>query len=230
VNNVAKSTSPEPARRRYRSELRVAQARDTRRRIVRAAAELFQQRGYTATTMPAIAELAGVSVVSVQATGPKGALLLAALEMVSTGAEGFDSVLETEAIGEIIHRSTSAAEMVRRTASFAAASNARTVRLWLALDRAADEDAGVAAAYRQLLTTMRADTRAAVQILRTRGRMRTDRTPDELADVLWALVLPDLYHRFVVQAGWSPARYEEWLTRTLQDELLADTTEHQEEA
>lgn len=210
-------------RRRYRSDLRAAQARDTRRRIVRAAAELFRARGYHDTTLPAIAELAGVSVMSVQANGPKGALLLAALEMVSTGSEGFDSVLDTPAVDEILDPNVSAADMLRRTAVFAAASNERTVTLWLAMDRAADEDAGVADAYRQLVSRMRADTRSAVTLLANRGQLRADRTPDELADVLWALVLPDLYHRLVVQAGWSADRYTQWLTAALQDELLTDT-------
>jgi AcrR family transcriptional regulator len=47
--------------RSYSSALRADQARQTRRRIVDAAAELFAERDYTGTTIDAIAAAAGVS-------------------------------------------------------------------------------------------------------------------------------------------------------------------------
>src|SRR5690242_10854927 len=50
-----------PVKKPYTSTLRAAQARATRRAIVDAAARLFTQRGYGATTVDAIAEAAGVS-------------------------------------------------------------------------------------------------------------------------------------------------------------------------
>ena len=49
----------QPVKKPYNSALRAAQARATRRAIVDAAARLFTERGYTATTMEAIAEAAG---------------------------------------------------------------------------------------------------------------------------------------------------------------------------
>src|SRR5437667_10340968 len=50
-----------PVKKPYNSALRAAQARATRRAIVDAAARLFTERGYGATTIDAIAEAAGVS-------------------------------------------------------------------------------------------------------------------------------------------------------------------------
>ena len=47
--------------RSYTSQLRADQAIQTRRRIVDAAAELFAERGYAATTIDAVAAAAGVS-------------------------------------------------------------------------------------------------------------------------------------------------------------------------
>ena len=47
--------------RSYSSPLRADQARQTRKRIVDAAAELFAERGYTGTTVDAVAAAAGVS-------------------------------------------------------------------------------------------------------------------------------------------------------------------------
>src|SRR4051812_19673941 len=48
-------------KRDYRSKLRAAQARETRRPIVGAAARRYVQVGYGATTIDAVAEAAGVS-------------------------------------------------------------------------------------------------------------------------------------------------------------------------
>ena len=51
----------EARKRVYRSELREEQARVTRRRVVDAAADLFTERGFAATTIDAVADAAGVS-------------------------------------------------------------------------------------------------------------------------------------------------------------------------
>ena len=65
-------------RRSYASPLRAAQAAQTRQRILDSAVRLFAEGGYSATTLPDIAAEAEVSVETIQAHGPKRALLLAA--------------------------------------------------------------------------------------------------------------------------------------------------------
>ena len=65
----------------YRSDLRLRQAEETRRNIIDAAAELFSELGYSGTTLAKIAKRAGVSVETVQKTGPKAALIRAAVEV-----------------------------------------------------------------------------------------------------------------------------------------------------
>src|SRR3954470_21664374 len=70
----------DPARRRYRSQLREERAADTRRRITRAAGELFAAHGFAGTTVAGIAGRAGVSEATVYATfGTKGAIVGALL-------------------------------------------------------------------------------------------------------------------------------------------------------
>ena len=73
-------------KRRYASEKREAQARETRRAILAAALELFTANGYTATTIQAIAEDAGVAVQTVYAVfGNKRELLRQLIESTITG-------------------------------------------------------------------------------------------------------------------------------------------------
>src|SRR4030095_14031008 len=43
----------------------------------------------------------------------------------------------------------------------------------------------------------------------------------DAADVIHALLSPELYRLLVVDRGWSPAKYEEWLTGLLVGQLLA---------
>ena len=73
-------------KRDYRSELRTAQARETRRSIVSAASRLLVENGYGATTIDAIADAAGVSRKTVfTAVGGKLELLKTALDWAVAG-------------------------------------------------------------------------------------------------------------------------------------------------
>ena len=73
-------------RRRYDSRRRQEQAAQTRRDIVAAAGALFRERGYRATSMPAIAAAAGVVVETVyRAFGSKAGLFRAVIEGVLAG-------------------------------------------------------------------------------------------------------------------------------------------------
>src|SRR3954471_20894515 len=77
-----------PARRHYRSQLREERAADTRRRITRAAGELFAAHGFAGTTVAGIAERAGVSEATVYATfGTKGAIVRALLSEMEQQAD-----------------------------------------------------------------------------------------------------------------------------------------------
>jgi hypothetical protein len=42
----------------------------------------------------------------------------------------------------------------------------------------------------------------------------------EAADIIHALMSPEVYGLLVVDRGWSAERYERWLTGTLVDQLL----------
>src|SRR5918996_553496 len=70
---------PEPVKRRYDSSRRQAQAAATRSDILDAAQRLFEERGYAATTMEAIAAGAGVALKTVYVAFESKSGLLRAL-------------------------------------------------------------------------------------------------------------------------------------------------------
>src|SRR5882672_6966469 len=81
---MATTTSPSP--RRYRSDRRTAQARETRVRVLAAATAVFLRRGFSAATIREIAAAAAVSVATVESLlGTKARLLKAAIDVAIAG-------------------------------------------------------------------------------------------------------------------------------------------------
>src|SRR5690349_24448195 len=75
-----------PPKRRYSSSLRARQAADTKAQVLSAAAELFEESGWSGTTVAAIAKRAGVAVETVYSGfGSKKHLLRAVLDFAVVG-------------------------------------------------------------------------------------------------------------------------------------------------
>ena len=53
------------------------------------------------------------------------------------------------------------------------------------------------------------------------GRMRSDLTRDEIADVMWTLNSSEYYALLVIDRGWPPARFTQWLLDAWTRLLLA---------
>jgi len=54
------------------------------------------------------------------------------------------------------------------------------------------------------------------------GALRPGLRERDAADLIHALMSPELYRLLVVDRGWTPQRYQQWLATTLADQLLAD--------
>jgi hypothetical protein len=57
-------------------------------------------------------------------------------------------------------------------------------------------------------------------ILSGSGRLREGTSPTEALDVIWSMFSPDLYIELVFQRGWTPSRYEEWLSAAIINVIL----------
>ncbi|NMO53384.1 TetR/AcrR family transcriptional regulator [Actinoplanes sp. TBRC 11911] len=204
-------TSRQP--RTYHSALRSQQAAQTRERVLDAAAVCFAANGYGRTTLASIAERAGVSVETVQANGPKRALLMASFERVFTGDEGPRPVSETPT-GQQILTEIDLAGFRAALVAFLVAANSRGVRLWRAFEAAADSDKEVMASLQQLWERRRIDVTAAIAALIERGAVISD--PAAAADVLSFLISPEGYEQLVLRAGWSNDTYAHWLDQAIE--------------
>jgi AcrR family transcriptional regulator len=209
--------------RSYSSELRTEQAAETRRRVLLAAAELFQTRGYHGTSRAAIAQAARVSVDTVQATGAKRDLLLHAFEVTAVGEEVSDPLLSAAPEIAAVREATTVDAFLDAAARWTASANARTGRLLRCIRDAAMSDPEVAAVYGPLEERHRRDVDAMVAMAERLGEPVPADGRRALVDELLYVSAPEGHLHFVGECGWSVERYTSWLIARFRS-ALADVS------
>ena len=207
-------------KRDYRSELRAAQAQETRRSIVSAATRLFVEDGYGSTTINAVAEAAGVSRKTVfNAVGGKLDLLKLALDWSVAGDDEAVALSDRAAIRKLMDQ-PDARGVLTGLVALVVAISARVAHLYEALEASASMDPAardlVAESQRRRLD----DAHKVVRHLRDLDALTTHITEQEAVDVVWLAMDPAIFDRLVRLRGWTPGRFEEWLADTLCRQLL----------
>ena len=209
------TTDSDEKKRPYHSRVRPRQAEETRRRILEAARELFESRGYAVTTLESIAEIADVSPKTIAAVfGSKGALLAEVInpEAFSTPVQRL--IEEVRATEDPSRRLSLVAQISRQAYQQVASS--------LELLRTAGAVAPELADLAQQVEARRRQNQARLMAsLREQGVLRPDLSLEEATDVLWALTSYDLYRMLVVEQRWQPERYETWLAQLLVQHILS---------
>jgi TetR/AcrR family transcriptional regulator of autoinduction and epiphytic fitness len=215
------TNQPRTVKRRYASPRRAAQSRATRRVIVDAAARLFAERGYVATSFDAIAEAAEVGRATVFAHFPaKAALLKTAYDVTLVGDDEPIPLPERpESLAVRAER-----DPHRFLAGYAAIVTGVARRLspiYEAIRGAAHADPEAAAVWRQIGAERRIGGANIVASIVDRGAFRPDADSERAADLVFALADPGLYHLLVRERGWPHDIYTAWLAATLRRELVA---------
>ena len=209
-----------PVKKPYRSALREAQARATRRAIVDAAARLFIQRGYGATTVDAIAEAAGVSRKTVfTSVGGKTEALKLAIDWANVGDDEPVPMLERPHV-KAMQNEPDARLILISQARYVRQAAARAAPLHAVVQAAAGLDADIRALAEEVRAQRIRGMRAMARVLADRGALKPELTPDEAADVLWLLMDPGVYHRLVIEQHWDPDRDQDWLADALVSLLI----------
>lgn len=209
---------PAPVKRRYDATRRRQAAARTRAAILDAARELFTERGYTATPMTAIAGQAGVALDTVYASvGRKPEL---ARLLIETAISGTAQAVPAEQ-RDYVRAIQAAPDADTKIAIYAAAVASIAPRLALVLgiiQQAAHAEPELAALWDEIAERRAANMRLFVADLASVTPLRLD--PAEAADIVWATNAAELYQLLVSQRGWSPQRYERFLTDTWRRLLL----------
>jgi AcrR family transcriptional regulator len=207
-------------KRDYRSELRAAQAVQTRRSIVAAATRLFVQHGYGATTIDAVAKAAGVSRKTVfTAVGAKVDLLKIALDWAVAGDDRPVALADRDTLRELLEQSDPTV-LLTGWGRLQAEIGARVAALVQALEVAAGTDGDARVLLAQVQEQRLDGARTIVKRLRKLGALTADLTVQEAVDLAWLATDAALFDRLVRVRGWSASRFGEWLGKNLCRQLL----------
>jgi AcrR family transcriptional regulator len=205
-------------KRPYDTTGRRARAEAARRRVVEAARTLFLADGFIATTVPAVAAAAGVSVETVyKSHGTKARLALAVFHDAIAGPGPEPAELRADRV------SSGEPDPERRLRAFGELAGEVTPRvapLMLLVRDAAATDGEAASVWEQMLDERLARMAGHARRLAEEGHLRTGVTVDEARDVLWLYSAPEIYELLVVRRAWSPERFGRWVGQSYVSALL----------
>jgi AcrR family transcriptional regulator len=205
-------------RRRERAE---EERRATRQRVVEAARKLFLARGYVATTMGDIAQEAGVALQSVYNVGQSKADLLHLVTDLAVSGDEQEVMLLDRPDFAAISVESSAERQVQMIAALIAATMERLAPVWVAYREAAVVDARAAA---NLIAAHRRRHDTFAGMIRMLPEERLREPPEESTATAWAIGSIDVFLLLRSVLEWDPARYSEWLSRTLVNQLVTPET------
>lgn len=196
-----------------------ARTRLARRAVIDAARTLFLERGYVATTIEAISDHSDVPSATVYRLFSSKLGILKA--MLDTSIAGDDQPLAVQERPDIasLTAERDPRKLLTGFAAVTTAINERTNDVYRVLTSAAGSDPAAA----ELLGEIRQQRdQGQGQIARSLARTRALKTglrERDAADVIHALMSPEVYFLLVGNRRWTPERYREWLSSTLLEQL-----------
>ena len=98
--------------------------------------------------------------------------------------------------------------------------NDRIAPLYRILLSAAGTDPDAAAMLDELTRQRQRGQRTIARSLARAGALRPELRERDAADLIHALMSPEVYRLLVIDRAWKTKRYERWLANTLDDQLL----------
>lgn len=222
VNTGSVIAAPLKTRRPYRSPQREARARATTQRILGTATTLFAERGYAGTTIRSVAAKAKVSVPTVETLfGTKSRLLKAAIDVAIAGDDEPVPMLNRD-WATAATETTDVESFLSIVASVLAPAQGRSSGLVLSVFEGAGTDPDLANLAAQMSAQRAAMAAWVVGRLTAIGSLHDEISDDEAIDTVFALMEPALFDRLTHQRGWTLARYEHWVARSLRRLLVSD--------
>lgn len=184
----------------------------TRHAVAAAARHLFAARGYVATSIQAISDMAQIPVPTIySAFGAKPAIL----EEVRRNwiHESQVESLYQEAMTLALPR-----ERLRRAAHWTRKQFELGHDVIAVYQEAARADSRVATTWQQALRIREAAVAELIASCKPDLRARLSRK--DALDIYVACTLPEAYRTLVIERGWSADRYEAWLAGLLVEQVL----------
>jgi AcrR family transcriptional regulator len=191
--------------------------------VVDAAQALFVERGYAGTTVDAISERADVPPATVyRLFSSKLGILKSVLDVSIAGDDAAVAVQDRPSARELF-ATTDPREQLAGFANFIRDINARAAPVYQILVSAAEADPGAASLLAEYTRQRHEGQRQIARSLARRGALRAGLRARDAEDIIHALMSPEVFRLLVVDRGWAPTRYADWLGALLIDQLLEPT-------
>jgi AcrR family transcriptional regulator len=214
VATAAKGRHPDPGRPGQ------ARTRLARRAVIETARSLFVERGYAATTIDAISDRSDVPPATVyRLFSGKLGILTAVLDTSIAGDDENMALQDRPEVAALLAESDPRKQLAG-FARISVAINTRSADVHRILVSAAGSDAEAAALLAEYARRRDAGQGQIAGLLDREQALRPDLTERDAADIVHALMSPELYRMLVIERGWTPRRYAKWLAETLAAQLL----------
>lgn len=208
-------TAP-PAKRRYNSARRLAQAGQTRLHILQTARGLFIQHGYTGATIEAVAQAAGVAPETIYAVfGSKRALLAALFKLAVGGDEQPIPLLQRPGPQAVLREPDPAVRLHLFAADIVLILE-RVAPLFAVARAAASSEPEIDALLRGILSDRLFTLTEFARSLPLHPGMALA----SAGETVWALSSPELFSLFTADRAWTREQYAAWLGDSLVRLLL----------
>jgi AcrR family transcriptional regulator len=203
-----------------------ARTRLARAAVVDAARALFLERGYGATTIEAISARSDVPPATVyRLFSSKRGILKALLDVSIVGDDEAVPLADRPHVRSLF-ADPDPKELLAGFAGVTAQVNSRAAPIYRILVSAASSDPDAAALLDELTRQRHEGQGRIARSLARAGALRPKLRERDAADVIHALMSPEVYGLLVTDRGWPTERYERWLTGILNDQLLSPTAAH----
>jgi AcrR family transcriptional regulator len=197
-----------------------ARTRLARAAVAEAARTLFLDRGYGATTVEAISTLSDVPAATVyRLFGSKLGILKALLDISIAGDDQSVPLEERPQVLALL-ADPDPRDQLSGFAGIARGIMSRTEPVYRILVSAADSDPDAAALLAEQSRQRQRGQGGIARHLARAGALRPGLRERDAADIIHALMSPEVYRLLVRDRRWSPDRYEQWLGEVLIDQLL----------
>ncbi|HWD66058.1 MAG TPA: helix-turn-helix domain-containing protein [Solirubrobacteraceae bacterium] len=210
-----------PGTRTYVSPLREAGAAATRRQILAAAAEVFEQRGWSGTTLSRVAVHAGVSIKTIQAQfGTKASLLTSTVDFAVRGEPGPESSARRGVV-QAIRAAASAPEALALHARMTTEVNARAAGLAAVVEAGVAGEVSLVPLWERMLENMQFGVRWAAETVRAKPGLRRDLTAGAVETVFQIAMAWSTYRTLASTREMSREEIEAWIWELYQRMLLS---------
>jgi AcrR family transcriptional regulator len=195
----------------YRTPVRDAAAAKTRQAILGAAKELFEQRGWAGTTIPAVAKAARLSPKTLEAIfGTKAGLLQATVDFAIRGDDRPSPISAREAVAQM-EATRTAGEMLDLHAAHVRDVASRSAGVAWAVEQAAPLNPSVARLWQRMTQNRQQGARWAARTLAEKPDVDRMLRRNDIETTFWLALDWATYRSLTAGRGLGPPSFQLWL-------------------